>query len=109
MTSCLRLRVLYKQRELNKAQIKELEADPKATNKTASLNKLITATYQQLQQLANSQTTFDITDNASWMINNLGNTNAIILKRSTNSDKIDSAYVLAIQKTSMNAATRLRH
>ena len=40
------------------------------------------------------------------MMNNLGNTNAVILKRSTNSDEINSTHVLAIQKVSANTATR---
>ena len=51
---------------------------------------------------------FNITDNAGRMMNNLGNTNAVILRRPTNPDEINSAYVLALQKTSVNTATRLQ-
>ena len=68
----------------------------RVTNRAASLNKPVAAAYWQLQQPANPQTTFDITDNVGQMINNLENMNVIILKKPTNSDEIDSAYVLAI-------------
>lgn len=51
---------------------------------------------------------FNVTDNAGRMINNLRNTNAVILRRPTNLNKINSAHILAIQKASINATTRLQ-
>ena len=47
LTSCPRLKVSYKQRELNKAQIKKLKAGLGATNKATSLNKPVITAYRQ--------------------------------------------------------------
>ena len=44
-TSCPRPRVSYKQRELNKAQIEELEISSRVMNGVASLSKPITTVY----------------------------------------------------------------